>query len=421
MSAIENLARKAKEAAPILAAATTKEKNIALLAMAKSLRKAEKKILSANAEEVKKARAAGKSNAFIDRLALNPERLAAIAQAVENIALLPDPVGERRPFKKRPNGLVIERLRVPLGVIAIIYESRPGVTADAAALCVKSGNCVVLRGGKEAIKTSAAIASALAQGLRAAGLPEEAVSFIDSPDRAAVAELLSLDRFIDLVIPRGGPELCVFVRKNSSIPVLSHDKGLCHTYVEASADLKMAEDICLNAKSERPGVCNAMETLLVDEKIARAFLPSLAQRFKKAGVELRGCPKTLKILPVIKRAAPQDWDTEYLDLILSVKIVGGYEEALSHIARHGSGLAEAIVTSDAKLGKRFQRQVDAGAVFVNASTRFTDGGEFGLGAEIGISTSKIHARGPAALEALTCEKYVITGTGQIRKEGQARS
>jgi glutamate-5-semialdehyde dehydrogenase len=314
----------------------------------------------------------------------------------------------------RPNGLVIKTMRVPLGVIAIIYESRPGVTADAAALCVKSGNAALLRGGREAIKTNALIARALSRGLAAAGLPPGAVGFVDDPDRAAVKRLLALDTLVDLVIPRGGPELTVMVRRESSIPVLSHDKGLCHTFVDARANLAMAEAICYNAKAERPGVCNAMETLLVHQAVAGKFLPRLARRYEAAGVELRGCPRTRAILKGIKAAGPADWDTEYLDLILSVKVVRSIDEALAHIARHGSGLAEAIVTEDRGAAERFLREADAGAVYHNASTRFTDGGEFGLGAEMGISTQKLHARGPVALEGLTCRKFVVRGSGQVR-------
>lgn len=411
---IEQLARKAKASARALAAAPTEQKNRALREAAAALRRKTALILEANAAEAKAAEAAGKTKAFVDRLRLDAKRLEAVARGVEAVAALPDPVGAVTPFAKRPNGLEISKMRVPLGVIAVIYESRPGVTADAAALCLKSGNCAILRGGKEALKTNALIASALSEGLSAAGLPPEAAAFIDEPDRSAVKELLGLDALIDLVIPRGGPELTVMVRHESSIPVLSHDKGLVHVYVDAAADLKIAEEVCFNAKCERPGVCNAMETLIVHEKIAPAFLPKMAKRYQAAGVELRGCEKTRALIAGLKAAAVEDWDTEYLDLILSIKVVASYDEAVDHIARHGSGLAEAIVTQNAALGRRFQREVDAGAVYVNASTRFTDGGEFGLGAEMGISTQKLHARGPVGLEGLTCEKYVVTGTGQVR-------
>jgi glutamate-5-semialdehyde dehydrogenase len=331
---------------------------------------------------------------------------------LENVARLADPVGTTRPFAKRPNGLKIERMRVPLGVVMIVYESRPGVTADAAGLCLKSGNAAILRGGREAINTNGVIAEALREGLSAAGLPPGAIGFVEDPDRAAVGRLLELDALIDLVIPRGGPELTRAVRRESLIPVLAHDKGLCHVYVDEGADLKVAENIAFNAKAERPGVCNAMETLLVHASAAGKLLPALHARMPD--VELRGCPKTVAILPGAKPAQDSDWDTEYLDLILSVKIVASLDEAIEHIARHGSGLAEAIVTKSKPRAERFLREVDAGAVYVNASTRFTDGGEFGLGAEMGISTQKLHARGPVALEGLTCEKFVVHGKGQVR-------
>lgn len=411
---VEKMAREAKAASRVLAKTPTAVKNRALKAMAKALRRRAKPILAANAEEVAAARAAGRTAAFVDRLTLTPERLEGVARALEKVASLPDPVGETRDFARRPNGLVIRKMRVPLGVVAIIYESRPGVTADAAGLCLKSGNAAVLRGGKEAVRTNALIAAALREGLRAAGLPPGSVGFVDDPDRAAVRRLLELDALIDLVIPRGGPELTVAVRRESMIPVLAHDKGLVHVYVDAKADLDMAVGVAFNAKAERPGVCNAMETLLVHEAVAKKYLPRMAERFVRAGVELRGCPETRRILPGAKPALPADWDTEYLDLILSIKVVRSFDEAVEHIAKHGSGLAEAIVTKDPKAAARFLREVDAGAVYWNASTRFTDGGEFGLGAEMGISTQKLHARGPVALEGLTCEKYAVTGRGQTR-------
>jgi glutamate-5-semialdehyde dehydrogenase len=412
---ITELALRAKKASRVLALTPTKVKNEALRAMARELRRAQARILRANAAEVRAARVAGLSAAFVERLSLDHARIEKIARGLEQVSKLPDPVGEVTDFAVRPNGLDIKKMRVPLGVIAIIYESRPGVTADAAGLCVKSGNAAILRGGREAIKTNGVIAGALARGLKSAGLPPAAVGFVADPDRSAVNRLLSLDKLIDLVIPRGGPELTVMVRRESVIPVLSHDKGLCHTYVDKAADLKMAEEICFNAKAERPGVCNAMETLLVHERVAKRFLPKLAARYAAAGVELRGCLRTRKILPGIKPANETDWDEEYLDLILSIKTVASFNEAVEHIAKHGSGLAEAIVTRDRKTAARFLREADAGAVYVNASTRFTDGGEFGLGAEMGISTQKLHARGPVALEGLTCQKFVVRGAGQVRE------
>ncbi len=411
---IEKMALEAKAASRVLARASTTLKNTALLEMARALRKRSGKILTANRLELAAVRKTSRSAAFVERMTLNGERIEDIARALEHVAKLPDPVGRTTEFAKRPNGLRIQKMRVPLGVVAIIYESRPGVTADAAGLCIKSGNAAILRGGKETVKTNHVIAEALREGMKKSGLPAGSVGFVNDPDRAAVKRLLQLDALIDLVIPRGGSELTTAVRHESLIPVLAHDKGLCHTYVDEKADLAMAMAIALNAKAERPGVCNAMETLLVHAKIAKRFLPGLAARFAAAGVELRGCPKTRKILPKIKTATKRDWDTEYLALILSVKIVSSIEEAIGHIARHGSGLAEAIVTADRKHAERFLREVDAGAVYVNASTRFTDGGEFGLGAEMGISTQKLHARGPVGLVGLTCEKFVVHGKGQVR-------
>jgi glutamate-5-semialdehyde dehydrogenase len=305
-------------------------------------------------------------------------------------------------------------MRVPLGVIGIIYESRPNVTADAAGLCLKSGNAVILRGGREALRSNQAIAAVLAASVASVGLPEASLAAVPTPDRAVVKEMLGLHGLIDLIIPRGGEELIRAVREGSHIPVIAHDKGLCHTYVDAGADLAMAAEIAYNAKVERPGVCNAMETLLVHAEVAAAFLPGFVARLRQAGVQVRGCPKTQALVPGIRPASEEDWDTEYLDLILSIRVVDSFEEALAHIARHGSGLAEAIVTADHGRAMRFLREVDAGAVFVNASTRFTDGYEFGMGAEMGISTQKLHARGPMGLTELTCQKFVVLGEGQVR-------
>jgi glutamate-5-semialdehyde dehydrogenase len=408
------MARSAKVASRVLAAASTATKNKALKAMARALRRRQGPILKANEAEVAAAAKSGRTKAFVDRLTLTPQRFEGVARALEGVASLPDPVGEITPFAKRPNGLVIRRMRVPLGVVAIIYESRPGVTADAAGLCIKSGNAAILRGGKEAVRTNSLIAEALREGLDAVGLPPGAVGFVDDPDREAVRRLLELDTLVDLVIPRGGPELTTAVRHESLIPVLAHDKGLVHTYVDEGANVDMAVEIAFNAKAERPGVCNAMETLLVHRAIAPKFLPKMAEKFAAAGVELRGDPRTRTLVPTAKKATPADWDTEYLDLILSIRVVDSFEEAVAHIARHGSGLAEAIVTNNKSRADRFLREVDAGAVYVNASTRFTDGGEFGLGAEMGISTQKLHARGPVGLVGLTCEKFVVSGRGQTR-------
>ena len=411
---VRKMAEEAKAAARVLARTPTKRKNGALKSMARELRRSRRRILEANAKDLAAARRSDRSAAFIERMTLNDDRIELIAAALEQVARLPDPVGSSSRFARRPNGLRIDKMRVPLGVVAIIYESRPGVTADAAGLCLKSGNAAILRGGKETVRTNGVIARALKKGLKAAGLPAGAIGFVNDPDRAAVRELLTLDHLIDLVIPRGGPELTTAVRRESMIPVLAHDKGLVHVYVDEFADLKMAERIALNAKAERPGVCNAMETLLVHRKVARRFLPAMASLYAKHGVELRGCERTKKILPSIESAAASDWDAEYLALILSVKVVDSLDDAIEHIAEHGSGLAEAIVTKSKKNATTFLNQVDAGAVYHNASTRFTDGGEFGLGAEMGISTQKLHARGPVALEGLTCEKFVVKGNGQIR-------
>ncbi len=411
---IKKMAAEARMASRVLAKASTALKNKALREMAAALRKHSRRILTANGRELAAVRKTPRIAAFVERMTLNGKRIEGIARALEQVARLPDPVGAITDFAKRPNGLVIKKMRVPLGVVAIIYESRPGVTADAAGLCIKSGNAAILRGGKETVRTNNAIAEALREGLRKAGLPAGSVGFVNDPDRKAVRELLQLDTLIDLVIPRGGPELTTAVRHESLIPVLAHDKGLVHVYVDDRADLDMAVEIAFNAKAERPGVCNAMETLLVHEKIAKRFLPIMAERYKAAGVELRGDKKTKTILPGVLTATKSDWDTEYLALILSVKVVKDLDEAIGHIARHGSGLAEAIVTRDKKRAARFLREVDAGAVYVNASTRFTDGGEFGLGAEMGISTQKLHARGPVGLVGLTCEKFIVTGNGQVR-------
>jgi glutamate-5-semialdehyde dehydrogenase len=368
-----------------------------------------------NASEVAQARAAGRPAAFLDRLTLTPGRIRAMAEGLEAVAALPDPVGEITGMWRRPSSLLVGRMRVPLGVIGVIYEARPNVTADVAGLCLKTGNAVILRGGSEALRTNGTLAALLGEAAAAAGVPKGALGFIASPDRAAVAEMARLDRYIDCLIPRGGEDLIRAVKAQATVPVIAHEKGLCHTYVDAAADLAMAAEVAFNAKVERPGVCNAMETLLVHEAVAPAFLAPFVARLKAAGVEVRGCPRTAALAPGVVPASEADWDTEYLDLILAVRVVASYEEAVAHIRRHGSGLAEAIVTADHATAMRFLREVDAGAVFVNASTRFTDGGEFGLGAEMGISTQKLHAWGPVGLQELTCTKFVVLGDGQVRR------
>jgi glutamate-5-semialdehyde dehydrogenase len=408
------MARAARAASHRLASATGQRRNGALRAMADGLLDSRERILLENGEDVAAAMSEGHSPAFVDRLTLTVPRLEIMARGLRQIAELPDPVGEITGMWRRPNGLTVGRMRVPIGVIGIIYESRPNVTADAAGLCLKSGNAVILRGGREALRTNQAIAAVLSACVASAGLPEASLGVVPTSDRSVVKEMLGLHGLIDLIIPRGGEELIRAVRESSHIPVIAHDKGLCHTYVDAGADVVMAAEIAFNAKVERPGVCNAMETLLVHTEVAPVFLPDLVARLSGAGVEVRGCPKTQALVPGIRPATEEDWETEYLDLILSIRVVDSFEEALAHIARHGSGLAEAIVTADQGRAMRFLREVDAGAVFVNASTRFTDGYEFGMGAEMGISTQKLHARGPMGLTELTCRKFIVLGEGQVR-------
>ncbi|MEE8242479.1 MAG: glutamate-5-semialdehyde dehydrogenase [candidate division NC10 bacterium] len=414
MKEVEALAGQAREAARAMALASTEVKNRALHAMAEGLLDRQEEILQVNAQDLAAAEGKGHPSAFLDRLRLSPERVRAMAQGLREVAALPDPVGEATALERRPNGLWVGRMRVPLGVIAVIYESRPNVTADVTGLCIKTGNAILLRGGSEAIRSNTAIAAVLTASAETVGLPKGVVGIVQTTDRAAVHTLLKLDRYIDLVIPRGGEELVRTVKEMSTIPVIAHEKGLCHIYVDVAADISMAEEIVFNAKVERPGVCNALETLLVHEQVAVEALPKMAARLESAGVELRGCPQTRAILPHLTKATDIDWETEYLDLILSIKVVGSLEEAVAHICQYGSGLAEGIVTADYGRAMRFLREVDAGTVFVNASTRFADGGEFGMGAEIGISTQKLHARGPMGLKELTCAKFIVLGEGQVR-------
>jgi glutamate-5-semialdehyde dehydrogenase len=411
---VTRLASTAREASRAMALAVSADKNRFLLAMADGLLREEATLVEANRLDTDEARATGQTPAFVDRLTLTPARIAAMASGLREVAALPDPVGEVERMWLRPNGLYVGRMRVPLGVIAIIYESRPNVAADAIGLCLKAGNAVILRGGSEALRSSLAIVRVAEAALRETGLPAGAAAMIPVADREAVAHLLKLDTLIDLVIPRGGEGLIRSVVESSTIPVIMHYKGVCHTYVDAEADLAMAAEICFNAKVQRPGVCNAMETMLVHREAAGAFLPGMLARLAAAGVEIRGCPETRALFPAARQAADADWDTEYLDLILSVRVVAGFEEAAAHIARHGSGHSEAVVTRNVATARRFAREIDAAAVFVNASTRFNDGNELGLGAEIGISTQKIHSRGPMGLEDLTCRKFVVFGEGQTR-------
>jgi glutamate-5-semialdehyde dehydrogenase len=412
---VETRARAARDAARSLALASSRVKGDALLAMARGLEEKAPAILEANRADLDRARGQGHPRAFLDRLTLTDARIEDMAAGVRQVAALPDPVGEIVRGWRRPNGMEITKVRVPLGVIGFIYESRPNVTADAAALCIKSGNACVLRGGREALESNAVIAAILGKGLEKAGLSAEALGFIDVPDREAVEILITLDRHVDLIVPRGGEAFVRFVTERATVPILKHDKGVCHVYVHAGADLGMAADIALNAKAQRPGVCNAMETLLVHADAAPTFLPAVAARFRAAGVELRGCPRTLELVPEARPATDADWDTEYLDLILSVRVVPSLDEAIAHVRRHGSGVAEAIVTRDLAAARRFVAEVDAGCVLINASTRLVDGNQFGMGAELGISTSKLHARGPVGVEELTTTKFVVTGSGQIRE------
>jgi glutamate-5-semialdehyde dehydrogenase len=412
---VSEKAEKAKSASRKLANTSTEIKNNALLKMAAGIERDMAMLISENRKDLMEAEKKGLSKAMIDRLALNPERIKAMADGLREVAALPDPVGEVLRIRRRPNGMEVGKMRVPIGLIGIIYESRPNVTADTAALCLKSGNGVILRGGSEAVHSNTAIVAVLSRAGAEAGIPDGAVSFIENPDRACVMEMLKLNQFIDLIIPRGGEGLIRMVSENSTIPVIKHDKGVCHVYVDAKADLAMAEEICFNAKVQRPGTCNAMEAMLVHQDVAKMFLPAIIARMKKAGVEIRGCVRTKAIVPDIKDATDKDWDTEYNELILNVKTVGSMEEAMEHIAAHGSQHSEAIVTNDYQNAHRFQREVDASAVFINASTRLNDGFEFGLGAEIGISTTRIHARGPMGLEELTSTKFIVYGNGQIRK------
>ncbi len=405
--------KRARDAARALALCPSAQKNQALGALAAMLREERGAILGANADDLERARASGMSGAFVERLTLNDARIEAMARGVEEVAALPDPVGEVIAKWRRPNGLEISQVRVPIGVIAIIYESRPNVTVDAGVLGLKAGNAVVLRGGKEALASNAFLAGLIVRALESAGIARDALSFVGNPDREVIQVLKRHPEAIDLIIPRGGKALKEALA-GSAVPLLPHFDGLCHIYVDRTADLKMAEEICFNAKCSRPSVCNAMETLLVHREAAPRFLPLLAARMERAGVELRGCDRTRAIVPSAKPARDADWDTEFLDLVLAVKVVDSLDEALAHIARHGSGLADAIVTSDNEAAARFQHEVDSATVYVNASTRFTDGFEFGFGAETGISTNRLHARGPMGLRELTIYKYLVTGNGQVR-------
>lgn len=408
-------ASKAKDAARLLSNLSTEVKNNALLAMADALEQETDTIIQSNKIDVEIGKEKNLPAALVDRLVLNESRIKGMADGLREVAELPDPVGKVISMWRRPNGLEIGRRRVPLGVVGIIYEARPNVTVDAAGLALKAGNAALLRGSSEAINSNKAIVKIIKSAARGKGIPPGAIELIERTDRKAVEEMMKLRGYIDVLIPRGGPGLIKAVVENSIVPVIETGAGNCHTYIEASADLKMAKAIAFNAKTHRPGVCNAMETLLVDKRIAQEFLPELVKVLQEAGVDIRGCEETCKIVTNIKRANEDDWSTEYLDLTLAVKIVNGIDEAIAHINKYSTKHSEAIVTRDYNMSRRFLEEVDAAAVYVNASTRFTDGNQFGLGAEMGISTQKLHARGPMGLEELTTTKFVIYGNGQIRK------
>jgi len=419
MKSIKNyIAKKAETAKAVslkLAITDTKTKNKALLKIADALVKNLAKIIDKNALDLKNAKKNSLSTALTDRLTLNNKRIEAMADGLRYIAKLNDPIGEVIEKTVRPNGLKIKKVRVPLGVIGIIYESRPNVTADSIGLCLKSGNCVVLRGGSEAINSNKILTKIICEAAYSNGIPEGCIQFVGETDRRIIAEMIRLSKYIDCIIPRGGEGLINYIRENSSVPVIAHGKGICHTYVDKYADVKMAVKISFNAKVQRPGVCNAMETLLVHKDIAGKFLPKIISEYKKAGVEIRGCARTREIVRDVKPATELDWYTEYLDLIISIKVVSSIDEAIAHIEKYGSHHSDAIVTGDRKIAERFLKEVDSAAVYRNASTRFTDGGEFGMGAEIGISTQKIHCRGPMGLRELTSYKFVVEGNGQIRE------
>ncbi len=413
-STIETMAKSARKASRTMAKASSRKKNEVLLNIAERLEKKAFYIKDENRKDIEAAREKGLSDAMIDRLATTDSVIESMAKGLREVAALEDPVGAISKTVKLPNDLQASRMRIPLGVIGIIYESRPNVTIDAAGLCIKAGNAVILRGGSEAFHSNRALAGVMAEALSKSGFPPEVAQVVSVRDRSAIKSLLKQEEYIDLIIPRGGEGLIRFVTKNSRIPVLKHYKGVCHIYVDEGADIEMAQNICLNAKVQRPGVCNAMETMLAHESIAPDFLPEMGKQFKESGVIIRGCEKTRAILPDAEKANENDWPREYLDLILAVKVVSDMEGAFSHISEYSSSHTEAIVTSDYARARRFVKEVDSSVVLVNASTRFNDGGQLGLGAEIGISTSKLHAFGPMGVEELTATKFVVFGDGQVR-------
>ena len=411
---IQRLGQSARAASAVIANAPTAAKNDALEAIARALLDNQASILEANAKDLRGAQRAQLSDALTDRLALDSARIAAMAEGCRQVARLPDPVGEVSGLGYRPSGIQVGKMRVPLGTVGIIYESRPNVTIDAAILCLKAGNAVILRGGSEAIHSNLAIARSLHSGLQAAGLPATTAQLVETTDRAAVGALITLSEYVDVVVPRGGKSLIERISREASVPIIRHFDGLCHIYVDVDADPAMAMEVAFNAKARRYGICGAMETLLVAEGIARAVLPALSRRYFERGIELRGCEKSRAIVPGMKAAVESDWRTEYLDAILAVRVVDGLDQAIHHINTYGSHHTDSIITSSLAHSRKFLRQVDSSSVMVNASTQFADGFEYGLGAEIGISTDKLHVRGPVGLEGLTCQKYIIMGDGHIR-------
>jgi|SRR5690554_673603 len=412
---MDGLGQSARAAATVMRRTPTGPKNAALLAMAKRLAAARDEVLAANARDLARGRDGGLDAALLDRLELTPGRFDAMLEGLEQVAALPDPVGEVDSLRYRPSGIQVGQMRVPLGVIGIIYESRPNVTLEAASLCLKSGNAAILRGGSEARDSNAAIAACIRAGLVDAGLPEAAVQVVATTDRAAVGRLIAMPEFVDVIIPRGGKSLIERISREARVPVIKHLDGVCHVYVDATADLEKALAIAVNAKTHRYGTCNTMETLLLDAPVAEALLPRLAAAYAEHGVELRGCERTRALLPEAAAASEEDWAAEYLAPVLALRVVEGIDDAMAHIERYGSHHTDAIVTEDYALARRFMAEVDSSSVMVNASTRFADGFEYGLGAEIGISTDKLHARGPVGLEGLTTRKYVVLGDGQIRR------
>ena len=415
MTALTEMGQRAKDAAAVLAKMSSEQKNKALLEAAKALRQSADTILAANAQDLKRGRENGMSEALLDRLMVNPARIDAMAEGLEQIVTLDDPIGEILSMKKRPNGLMIGQMRVPFGVIGIIYESRPNVTADAFGLCFKTGNAVILRGGSDAISSNTAIAEILRNALVSAGMPKDSIQLVTDTSHETAREMMRLNRYIDVLIPRGGARLIRTVVENSTVPVIETGTGNCHVYVDEFADLDMAVNIIVNAKTQRLGTCNTCESLVVHSKVAEEVIPKIAKALFEKDVEIRGDEEARKLVPQIHEASEEDWGREYLDRIISLKVVDSVDEAIAHINRYNTGHSEAIVTKDYEHAQQFLREVDAAAVYVNASTRFTDGFEFGFGAEIGISTQKLHARGPMGLLALTSTKYIIYGDGQIRK------